>query len=74
MEFVGYHILKVKVPFPNFSKIKSSDINQNNILKLPKHLKQKRLQESRRCPNIAGIKISPHNSENTWWTHLYSYD
>ena len=65
MEFVGYHILKAKVPFPNFSKMKSSDVNQDNILKLPRHIKLKRLQEfSHRCPNIAGITISPHNSEN----------
>jgi hypothetical protein len=37
------------------------------VFKLPRHLKQKRLQEfSHRCPNIAGGKMSPHNSaENT---------
>ena len=66
MVFVGYHTLEVKFSLSIFSKMKSSDSNQDNILKLPRHLKQKRLQEfSHRCHNIAGIKISPHNSENT---------
>jgi hypothetical protein len=35
--FAGYYTLELKLSFSNFSKMKSSDINQDNILKLPRH-------------------------------------